>query len=383
MSAMPIPFKYEMKNGDIRWRIRFRTANNRSTDKSGFRTKGDAVAWWRENGTLIDRGVLLTASGGKTRMELLIESYLSDKAGLSPSTIARKESQAKNYVRPYWTGWQVGAITKREVGRWVDWMEEDRGAGAATIKKCHEILVTVMRIAVEDGLIARNPAVGARLPKQTPSVHPYLTFEELGELRDAIDPRYRTMLVMLAFTGLRIGEASALKVKHIDFERKRMSIYEAHAVTGGVIRAADAKGHRLRSVPFSEILVDPLRDQVKGKGRDALVFPSPGGYALRHDTWRPRFFRRAIDTINKERRARAASSGETFQSFPDVTPHGLRHTAASLAIKAGGNVKSVQKLLGHSSATTTIDLYVDLFDSDVDDVADALASMAREANFTA
>lgn len=65
--------------------------------------------------------------------------------------------------------------------------------------------------------------------------------------------------------------------------------------------------------------------------------------------------------------------------FPRVTPHDLRHTAASLAISAGANVKAVQRMLGHASAAMTLDTYSDLFDDDLDGVADALDA-ARESS---
>ena len=58
--------------------------------------------------------------------------------------------------------------------------------------------------------------------------------------------------------------------------------------------------------------------------------------------------------------------------FPRVTPHSLRHTAASLAVKSGANVKAVQRMLGHASAAMTLDTYADLFEDDLDDVGDAL-----------
>lgn len=76
---------------------------------------------------------------------------------------------------------------------------------------------------------------------------------------------------------------------------------------------------------------------------------------------------------NAVKRARAKHS-----AFPTVTPHDLRHTAASLAISAGANVKAVQRMLGHASAAMTLDTYADLFDDDLDYVADAL-SRARQA----
>jgi integrase len=68
----------------------------------------------------------------------------------------------------------------------------------------------------------------------------------------------------------------------------------------------------------------------------------------------------------------AASIGE-----PELTPHGLRHTAAGLAVSACANVKAVQRMLGHASAATTLDRHADLFDDDLDAVADRLDVLLR------
>jgi hypothetical protein len=67
------------------------------------------------------------------------------------------------------------------------------------------------------------------------------------------------------------------------------------------------------------------------------------------------------------------------ESFPSITPHDLRHTAASLAVSAGANAKAVQRTLGHAKASTTLGVYADLFDADLDDVAVNLDAAIRAA----
>jgi integrase len=69
-----------------------------------------------------------------------------------------------------------------------------------------------------------------------------------------------------------------------------------------------------------------------------------------------------------------------YKDFPRVTPHDLRHTAASLAVSAGANVKAVQRMLGHASAAMTLDVYSDLFDDDLDGVAEALDHAAQDSS---
>ncbi|MEV4954024.1 tyrosine-type recombinase/integrase [Paenarthrobacter nitroguajacolicus] len=76
------------------------------------------------------------------------------------------------------------------------------------------------------------------------------------------------------------------------------------------------------------------------------------------------------------RSGKAAQASETH--FPHVTPHDLRHAKGSRAISTGANVKSVQRMLGHASAAMTLDVYADLFDDDLDTVAEALSEMRAE-----
>lgn len=97
------------------------------------------------------------------------------------------------------------------------------------------------------------------------------------------------------------------------------------------------------------------------KGRDDLVFTDQRGGVLRNSNWRARVFRPAV--------AECQAADETF---PTITPHDLRHTAASLAVSAHANVKAVQRMLGHAKASMTLDIYADLFDEDLDGVADRL-----------
>jgi integrase len=95
-----------------------------------------------------------------------------------------------------------------------------------------------------------------------------------------------------------------------------------------------------RSVPFPEVLADELSALMVGKCRDDLVFTDTRGGVLRNSNWRARVFEPAVKACQK-----------TDESFPSITPHDLRHTAASLAISAGANVKAVQRMLGHAKAS--------------------------------
>jgi integrase len=109
-------------------------------------------------------------------------------------------------------------------------------------------------------------------------------------------------------------------------------------------------------VPLPEFLLTHLARQSEGRERGDLLFPGDDGQHLRRPHPTSGWFAKAV----------------TESGIPRATPHDLRHTAASLAVSAGANVKAVQKILGHASAAMTLDIYADLFDDDLEAVATAL-----------
>lgn len=126
------------------------------------------------------------------------------------------------------------------------------------------------------------------------------------------------------------------------------------------------KTHGRRSVPFPQFLVDPIVEACEDREPDDLLFPSPNGDVIRAGNFRSRTLASAVQRVQ-----------QADPSFPRVTPHDLRHTAASLALSSGANIKAIQGMLGHASATMTLDVYADLFPDDLDSVAAALDLAAQ------
>ena len=169
-------------------------------------------------------------------------------------------------------------------------------------------------------------------------------------------PPYGTLIRVLAYTGLRWGEVVALTAGRVDLRRRRIEVVEAITEVHGHVITGTTKNHQWRSVPIPRFLADELADHVTGKVPGDLLFTAPEGGVLRNTNFRPRFFDPAAEAAG----------------LPGLTPHELRHTAASLAIAAGANVKAVQQMLGHASAAMTLDIYAGLFADDLDAVADQL-----------
>jgi len=118
------------------------------------------------------------------------------------------------------------------------------------------------------------------------------------------------------------------------------------------------KSYERRTVPLPRFLTEELRVLVAGRSKEDWVFRAARGGFVNDHNWRMRVFHKAL--------AKAGLDGY------GLTPHGLRHTAASAAIAAGADVKVIQRMLGHASAAMTLDVYAELWESRLGEVADAL-----------
>jgi integrase len=142
-----------------------------------------------------------------------------------------------------------------------------------------------------------------------------------------------------------------------------LTITESVTEVAGKLEFGTPKTHQQRSVPLPAALTGPLAARCEGKQGDDLVLTTSAGTALRLRNWRRVVFDPAV-----------RDAGLT-----DVTPHDLRHTAASLAVASGATVKSVQRMLGHASAAMTLDVYAGLFDDDLTDLAARMDAAAQQA----
>ncbi len=216
-----------------------------------------------------------------------------------------------------------------------------------------------------------------KLPRKVKGEHDYLTDAQVWELAGEAGLDKGVIVLLLAYCGLRWGELAGLHVADVDTLRRRIHVRRNAVNVGGVIEVGTPKTHERRSIPFPRFLVEPLAAACRGKGREGIMFPAAGGgYAKSPGakTWFDGAVTRCIvaaDTAREAERQAHPDCEPVTAVFPRITPHDLRHTAASLAVSAGANVKAVQRMLGHKSAVMTLDTYADLFDRDAEAVADA------------
>lgn len=156
-----------------------------------------------------------------------------------------------------------------------------------------------------------------------------------------------------------------MRVHHVNTVRRRLQIEENAVQVNGEIVVGTPKSWQMRSVPYPAFLTPLLERAARGKNRNDLLFGDGKTY-VKPSRFGNGWFDGAISRVQME-----------HPDFPRVTPHDLRHTAASLAVAAGANVKALQRMLGYESASIALDTYADLFDDDLDVVADRLEDAAR------
>jgi integrase len=307
--------------------------------------------------------------------ELAVDWLANKEQLLKPSSFSPLRIAWRVYVAPRWATTPISVILPSAVEKWV----RELGQGVATTSRIREaangqqrsasvvlravgVLAGILDVAVRDGRIPANSARGlSNLPRYSwKPRRRYLSNEQVFRLALAAPDEVKQALILtLAYTGIRWGEAVALTVDDVDSVRRRLNISRTATEVEGTIHVGSPKSWQARSVPYPEFLVPRLAALTKAGQGDPLLFPSPtGGFLPRPDTAsrRPSWWNKALREAQLDH----------------LTPHALKHTAASLAVSAGANVKALQRMLGHKSAAMTLDTYADLFEDDLNAVAERL-----------
>ena len=353
--------KYQNASGATLYRVRYRTPGRGQTDKRGFKTRRDAEAFANSIEVTKARGEYVAPSLGRVTVGELGTAWLARKEGhLKPSGYRSYESAWRVYVEPRWRAAKLADIRYTNVQAWISELSKTKKLSASRVITIYSVLAGILDDAVRDRMLAANPARGVTLPHRTRSRNVYLTAEQLHCLATE-SGRYGSLVLLLGTAGLRWGEAAALRVSDVNFLGRRVVLAKNAVAVGGRTHVGTLKTGLSRSVALPGFVVDELAATCMGKDRDDLIWPAAAGGYLAPPTNKS-WLSGAVERCQK-----------ADKTFPRITAHALRHTAASLAISAGANVKVVQRMLGHASAAMTLDVYADLFDDDFTQVADKLS----------
>jgi integrase len=284
---------------------------------------------------------------------------------LRPSTRELYRRTARLHVLPHLGNRRLGAITESEIKGWIAKLQDDK-VGAATIAAAYRLLRTVLNVAVSERIIARNPAAGIETPKLERDEMRFLTPAELGAIAEAVPERYRALILLLGYGGLRIGEATALRVQNLDLLRGRVQVVEAFSAVSSRLILGETKTGARRAVTLPRVVRDALEEHLSNRQHVSdLVFTTAKGQPIsrhyfRASVWLPALKRAGID-----------------RPWPRV--HDLRHTSVALAIKAGAHPKAIQARAGHASISVTLDTYGHLFPGQDEELADRLDELANNS----
>jgi integrase len=294
---------------DGRWRARYRDTSGREHAKH-FKRKVDAQTWLdsvtsaRVSGTYVDPRVALVTVGEWAAL------WLAGQVHLKASSRARTEGIVTKHVTHRWAAVKLRDVSHAEVQSWV---AELRGSGlsASSVRRIHGVLAQVLELAVRDRRLATNPARGVSLPRVVSRPARFLTAEQVETLANECGDS-GLLVRFLAYTGLRWGEATALLVGDLDFDRRRIHVARAASEVEGRLLLDTTKTNKSRVVALPGFLAEELMTATTGKKPDHLVFGNRRGGLLRNRNFTTRVLAPA-----------AAEVG-----LNGLTVHALRHTAA-------------------------------------------------------
>jgi integrase len=231
-----------------------------------------------------------------------------------------------------------------------------RALSDSTIQRTFQVLRSCLSDAVRDGLLARNTAELVRQPSATRSEARHLSPAEVAAVLDAArSTRHWAIFALIAGTGLRKGEALALRWDNVDFAAGTITVRGTLQRLGGRLVVSEPKTAKSRRVLApSERVMEILRAQRKSQVAERLAAANvwhETGHVFTTESGLP------MDPRNVLRAFKAAGSAA---GLADATVHTLRHSAATAMLDAGVHLKAVSELLGHSGTQITADTYAHL-----------------------
>ena len=340
----------------MRWRARYVDDQGREHSQS-FARKVDAQRWIDDVSAAVVTGQYVDPKAGQMTFRDYAERWREIQVQ-RPSSRAHVETMLRRHTYPVLGDSRLSAIMPSDVQAWVKGLE----LAPATVGVAHGIVSTVMKAAVRDRRINSNPCDGTKLPKVERKQIVPLTTEQVDSVREALPPELQALVTLSAGTGMRQGECFGLTVDRVQFLQRTVTVdrqlvtVQNRAPQFGPPKTAASN----RTIPLPQVVVDALAAHLAQfpAAHDGLMFKLLGKPITRQ-------------TFGHKWRAAVKTAG-----LPVGTGfHALRHYYASLLIRHGESVKTVQARLGHASAVETLDTYSHLWPDSDDRTRDAIDSV--------
>lgn len=345
------------KRPNGQWRARYRDDSRREHSKH-FARKVDAQRWLDEVTASVVTGQYVDPKAGKVTVREYAEAWRVGQVH-RPTTRAHVETMLRLHVYPAFGDRPLAAVLPSQVQAWVTKLTAT--LQPPTVGVAHSILASMFKAAVRDRKIASSPCDATRLPKiERRQIVPLAT-ASVQLLAEQVQPRYRALVILAAGTGLRQGECLGLTIDRIDFLRRTLTVdRQLTTLPGGPPFLAPPKtAASVRTIPLPQVVVDELAAHLVSfpANVDGFMFTTAAGLPINRTTFSTKTWRPTV-------KATELPEGTRF--------HDLRQFFASLLIRHGESVKTVQARLGHASAAETLDTYSHLWPDNDDRTREAV-----------
>ena len=326
-----------------RWQARYRDRSGVArTAPTTFPTRGDASRYLAGVRADLDRGNWFDPNAGRTKVKAYADSWLKTRrvrgGPLAPRTRELYRWQLDRHILPALGDVELRHLDPATVRTWYGNMTSKTGPGAITAAKCYRLLRTICETAVFEEELPRNPCTIPGAGQERSPARPALSVPEVYALADSVGDRWRALVLLAAFTGLRFGELAGLRRRHVNLLHGVVEVRESVSyLAGGVRHVGPPKSEAgRRTVAVPPHIVGELRDHVDRyaeAGPDGLIFVGPKGGPLRNATFSRSVWRPAL-----------AANGLSGVHF-----HDLRGFAATLAAISGATTAELMARIGHST----------------------------------
>jgi integrase len=340
---------------DGTWRPRYRDADGKEHSRH-FARKADAQRWLDEVTTSIVTGTYVDPRAGKVRFRDYALEWLAMQP-LRPTTVLKYEQFLQLNNNPQIGDRTLATIRPPHIQAMAARLGER--LSPAVVRSNIVLTSSILKAALLDRRLAVNPCLGVKLPEVRKDRIEVMTTEQVLELEEAIEPQWKALVILGAGAGLRQGEALGVTRDRIDFLRRQLRVdrqlmnlpYKAPELVPVKTRTS------VRTIPLPQVVIDALAAHLAEFPMTGLIF----------------------EPITRQLFAKLWRAAVTRAGLPrEITYHSLRHYYASLLIRHGESIKTVQRL-GHSSAVTTLNTYSHLWPDSDDRTRAAVDEVLRTA----
>ena len=287
----------------------------------------------------IYRGTWIDPTAGRTTVGEFASRWIDERVNLRPRTSELYRRLLEHQILPELGKTNLADLTASQVRTWNANLAKQY---PSTASKAYRLLATMMRTAVEDGVIGQSPCRIKGAGNEKAAERPVATVEDVQRIAELMPERMRALVLLVAWTGLRRGEAFALERRDLDLVHASVKVERAanHLTDGRVYIGPPKTSAGTRTVHYPAELLPVITshlDQFVGPEPTALVFAGEHGGVLRpHVLYK--HYTRATNAIGK----------------PELRFHDLRHTSATWAAVVGGTTRELMNRLGHSSPNAAL-----------------------------